>query len=142
MHLSTLFARIVNLLPSEIHYLNCNQYTESYPHVIVQYPENTTFNFSGKKIFSPKAERIIFVNDAINEKILIDESIIDSYCPFKVLLISGLNTIKCESLINNNLNNLNNILEKYSDKIFTFYEHAGYHNFSIERLVRILYFKN
>ncbi|MDG2196231.1 MAG: ADP-dependent glucokinase/phosphofructokinase, partial [SAR324 cluster bacterium] len=80
--------------------------------------------------------RIIFVNDTINENILIDNNIIDSYFPFKVLLISGLNTIKCEALINKNLNNLNNIFEKSSHKTFTFYEHAGYHNFKIERLVR------
>ena len=136
VYLSSYSQDIVNLLPSKIHYLNCSKYTESYPHIIVQYPENTTFNLSGKKIFSPKAERIIFVNDAINENILIDQNITDSYFPFKVLLISGLNTIKCDSLINKNLNNLNNIIGKSSGKTFTFYEHAGYHNLRIERLVR------
>ena len=136
VYLSSYSQDIVNLLPSKIHYLNCSKYTESYPHIIIQYPENTTFNLSGKKIFSPKAERIIFVNDAINENILIDQNITDSYFPFKVLLISGLNTIKCDSLIKKNLNNLNNIIRKSSDKTFTFYEHAGYHNLRIERLVR------
>ena len=83
VYLSSYSQDIVNLLPSKIHYLNCSKYTESYPHIIVQYPENTTFNLSGKKIFSPKAERIIFVNDAINENILIDQNITDSYFPLK-----------------------------------------------------------
>ena len=141
VHLSTFNYEVKKIMPDHFNYVFSNLNKKLYPHLIIQYPSNYDLQLK-KNISTNKPERLIFVNDPINENLRINKDIFKRINKCKIFLYSGLNCVKsCEYLdelfpiIQSNLN-------KMPQNSFSYYEDACYHSKKIAKKVRNYFFNN
>ena len=136
VHLSTYNDVIKKIIPQNFNYIFPNIEQNLYPHLIVQYPANLKLELKNNNITSKKSDRLIFVNDPINENIKINQDIFKNINRCKIFLFSGLNCIKNNEIVNKLLSMIKDNFHKIPINCFSYYEDSNYHSNTIAKKVR------
>ncbi|MFC7375419.1 ADP-dependent glucokinase/phosphofructokinase [Brachybacterium sp. GCM10030268] len=97
------------------------------PHLIVQYPQHMRVRLMGGSIHTSHANRVILVNDPVSELTPLHDGLADWLRPGGVFVISGLNSIRNEQILEDRLRALRGILEQAPVGLRVMYEDADYH---------------
>ena len=142
VHLSTYNDLIKKIIPQNFNYIFPNIEQNLYPHLIVQYPANLKLELKNNNITSKKSDRLIFVNDPINENIKINQDIFKNINRCKIFLFSGLNCIKNNEIVNKLLSMIKGNFHKIPKNSFSYYEDSNYHSNTIAKKVRNFFYNN
>lgn len=97
------------------------------PHLIVQYPEGLRMQLRGGTLEAAHSNRVILVNDPISEVTPLHDSLPGWLRPGGVLVLSGLNSIRDEQILEDRIRQLRHILDDAPAGLRIFYEDADYH---------------
>lgn len=97
------------------------------PHLIVQYPEGLRVRLRDGVIEAKHSNRVILVNDPVSEGTPLHDALPSWLDPGGVLVLSGLNSIRDEEILESRLGTLRGILDGAPSGLRVFYEDADYH---------------
>lgn len=97
------------------------------PHLIVQYPVGLRVKLRGGVLEAAHSNRVILVNDPISEVTPLHGTLPGWLQPGGVLVLSGLNSIRDEQVLEDRLRQLRQILEEAPAGVRVFYEDSDYH---------------
>ena len=126
---------IETLLPSNIKYIKGIQDDQCYPHVIVQFPSKHTIMLEDEIFITASTNRIIYVNDFNNANLILTNELKTAVKRAKILLLSGLNAIQDEHLLDRRLKVLKEFLDMNQNRALTYFEDACYHKPSFNIIV-------
>jgi len=97
------------------------------PHLIVQYPAGTAVRVGDQVVVAPTPNRVIFAHDEPNEELLIPDEFPALVAGASVVLLSSLNAIRDEALLDRRLDQLRAALRGAAPDATVIWEDAGYH---------------
>jgi len=97
------------------------------PHLIVQYPAGASVRVGDQMVVAPAPNRVIFAHDEPNEELLIPDEFPDLVAGASVILLSSLNAIRDEALLDRRLDQLCAALRGAAPDASVIWEDAGYH---------------
>lgn len=100
---------------------------EYVPHLIVQYPEGLRVKLRDGTLVAAHSNRVILVHDPVSELTPLHDSLPQWLQPGGVLVLSGLNSIRDEQILNARLRTLRDTLEDAPAGLRVFYEDSDYH---------------
>lgn len=136
VHLSYLDEQLRQLLPEDLGHLVGNRAEPSYPHLIVQYPMGATVRTRHLHLEAPAANRIIFVNDPANERLILSPLLKRAVAESQVFLISGMNAMRDPRQVCARLRYVEECVEPAPRPRLVVYEDAGFHEPEVANLVR------
>ena len=128
LHLVTINDHVRSLIPSDSPYVCSSAADSSYPHLIVQFRQNTRIDAGDIQILSKRANRIIYHDDRDNISMLLNEEFSRLITDAKVLLISGFNAMHDRTLLLQRLDSLLRIMQCLPHDALVFYEDAGFYD--------------
>lgn len=97
------------------------------PHLIVQYPDEMQVRLRDGILVAEHANRVILVNDPVSEVTPLHDALPEWLKPGGVLVLSGLNSIRDEQILQARLQTLREVLDDAPGGLRVFYEDADYH---------------
>ncbi len=129
VHLTSTSEEVRRLLPREVSAVSSAQRDSVDPHVIVQYPEGAGVRLvDGAEVRSRRPNRVILVNDEPNELMRLSPDLRAELAQASAFLISGFNTMKSASLLEDRLNELREMMGALPAGTPVVYEDAGFHD--------------
>ncbi|MCB0163872.1 MAG: hypothetical protein KDI79_06595 [Anaerolineae bacterium] len=135
LHLVTLNDHVRRLIPPDGPYVYSNTQDSLYPHLIVQFGQNTRVQAGDIDICTSHPNRIIYHNDTDNISMNLNEDFADLIAEAKVLLISGFNAMQSETLLTDRLASLSRIMAKLRQDTVVYCEDAGFFDPSFSQLI-------
>jgi ADP-dependent phosphofructokinase/glucokinase len=135
LHLVTINDDIRRLIPHDSPYVCSNTKDSLHPHLIVQFDKNTSVKAGDIDICASQANRIIYHNDDDNIIMHLNEDFSNLITEAKVLLLSGFNAMKSETLLADRLESLARIMAKLPPDALIYYEDAGYYEPRFRQLI-------
>ncbi len=135
LHLVTINDHVRRLIPPDSPYVCSNTVESSYPHLIVQFGQDTCVSAGDVDIRTSRANRIIYHNDLDNISMALSDALPALCANAKVLLISGFNAMQSEELLQKRLATLLPVLKDLPQDARVFCEDAGYYNPTFSRLI-------
>lgn len=136
LHLVTLNDHVRRLIPQDSPYVCSNDEENLYPHLIVQFGENTRVQAGDIDICTSQANRIIYHSDVDNIRMSLNEDFASLITEARILLISGFNAMQSEALLRERLDSLIRIMKSLPDDALVFYEEAGFYE---SRFCQLIY---
>lgn len=136
VHLVSIDDTVRRLLPQTVSVLCSAEHDSLDPHLIVQFPAGTTVTLADGEVTSPRANRIIYVNDPPNRELRLAEALGDAYASADVVLLSGFNVMQDEDLLKDRLRTLKRQLARVPAHALVYFEDADYHVPGMAGLVR------
>lgn len=127
LHLVTVNDHVRQLIPQDSLYVCSNTQDSLHPHLIVQFGQDTPVKSGDINIRPSQANRIIYHNDADNIAMNLNEDFSNLITEARILLVSGFNAMKSETLLINRLESLLRIMAKLPKDALVFYEEAGFY---------------
>ncbi|WP_193106133.1 ADP-dependent glucokinase/phosphofructokinase [Brachybacterium sp. FME24] len=100
---------------------------EYVPHLIVQYPAGLRVQLRDGTLVAAHSNRVILVHDPVSELTPLHDSLPQWLQPGGVLVLSGLNSIRDEQILNARLRALRDTLDDAPAGLRVFYEDSDYH---------------
>ena len=97
------------------------------PHLIVQYPEGLQVQLRDGILVAEHSNRVILVNDPVSEQTPLHDAFAGWLQPGGVLVISGLNSIRDEHILEARLKTLRRVLDEAPVDLRVLHEDADYH---------------
>lgn len=97
------------------------------PHLIVQFPQGIRLRLLDGDIRAPHANRVILVHDPVSELTPLHEDLPQWLEPGGVLVVSGLNSIRSEQILEERLGALGTLIDQAPPGLRVLYEDAEYH---------------
>lgn len=135
LHLVTVNDHVRRLIPSDSPYVCSNTGDSAYPHLIIQFDQETRVRAGDIDLCTQRANRIIYHNDTDNITMKLNEDFADHLTTAKVLLISGFNAMQSRELLVDRLATLLRMLAKLPTDALVFYEDAGFYDPSFNGLI-------
>ena len=135
LHLVTLNDHVRRLIPPDGPYVYSNTQDSLYPHLIVQFGQDTCVQAGDIDICTDHPNRIIYHNDTDNISMNLNEDFADLIAEAKVLLISGFNAMQSETLLTDRLASLSRIMAKLRQDTVVYCEDAGFFDPSFSQLI-------
>ena len=135
LHLVTINDHVRSLIPPDSPYVCSNTVESSYPHLIVQFGQDTCVRAGDIDIRTSRANRIIYHNDLDNIAMALSDALPALCANAKVLLISGFNAMQDEDLLRKRLATLLPVLKDLPQDARVFCEDAGYYDPTFSRLI-------
>lgn len=123
------------LLPSSTNIISRGQDDTVYPHLIIQYPADCTIEVDDISLTTRRANRLIYVNDADNQNMKINENLGPALKDADIFLISGFNAIQEEKILDRALEDVLHASSFLSPHATLFYEDAGFHQERFNEIV-------
>ncbi len=136
LHLVTINDHVRRLLPQNSPYVCSNGEDSSYPHLIVQFMENTCVTAGDIDIRSSHANRLIYHCDTDNIAMNLNEDFADLITDAEVFLIAGFNAMQSEALLSQRLVSVQKMMASLPIGALVYYEDAGFYNPAFSRLIR------
>jgi ADP-dependent phosphofructokinase/glucokinase len=135
LHLVTTNEHVRRLIPQDSPYV-CSGKTDSlHPHLIVQFGAGARVAANDIDLCAPRANRIIYHDDADNVAMVLDESFGELLREAQVVLASGFNAMRSEELLIDRLGALRRILAHLPPGAEVFYEDAGFYNPAFHQVI-------
>ena len=109
---------------------------ELFPHLIFQFPEGAQVRSGSIAVHAPRANRVIYVHDPVNDNMAISPHLAELSSDARVFLISGLNAMRSGALLSERLAELSGVLASLPRDTIVFYEDAGFHDPALSGMVR------
>lgn len=97
------------------------------PHLIVQFPQGVRLRLVDGEITAPHANRVILVHDPVSELTPLHADLPSWLEPGGVLVISGLNSIRSQQILEERLDTLRALIDQAPNGLRVLYEDAEYH---------------
>lgn len=136
VHLVSMNDYFRQLLPAECGYISSANGDSVDPHLIVQYPAGASVRAGGLDLEAPRANRVIYVNDAPNRELVLSGELEKALGGASAFLISGMNSMQDERLVAERLATLRTMMAALPDSAFVYYEDAGFHRPALAAQVR------
>ncbi|HET7398353.1 MAG TPA: ADP-dependent glucokinase/phosphofructokinase [Intrasporangium sp.] len=136
VHLAFVDDEVLALLPPGAAYLVGDSDEASYPHLIVQYPAGARVRTDRLDLVAPRANRLIYVNDPANERLLLSDDLTTAVAGAAVFLVSGLNAIRTGAQLRDRLDRIEASVAAARPDSLVCYEDAGYHEPELAAVVR------
>jgi Archaeal ADP-dependent phosphofructokinase/glucokinase len=136
LHLVTINDDVRRLIPSDSPYVCSAKEDSCYPHFIVQYTKGTRIQASDVDICAARSNRIIYTHDEDNALMALDSGLKDMLTRAEVFLISGFNSMQDESLLQQRLLELVDMMVALPDDALVYYEDGGFHRPELSRMVQ------
>lgn len=105
------------------------------PHLIVQYPAHLRIRLRDGELEAPHSNRLIYVNDPVSEITPLHEQLSEWIAEDGIVTLSGFNSIRDESILEDRLRTLEAILDDAPAGLRILYEDADYHVHAFRRRV-------
>lgn len=135
LHLVTINDQVRSLLPPDCPYVCSNPADRSYPHLIVQYGQDTRVRAGDIDLHTNRPNRLIYHSDDANIIMNLNEGFADLVTEARVLLISGFNAMQDEALLTNRINSVLKIIQRLPKDALIYYEDAGFHEPRFSHLI-------
>lgn len=135
LHLVTVNDHVRRLLPPDSPYVCSNANDSAYPHLIIQFDQETSVRAGDIDLCTQRANRIIYHNDTDNIIMKLNEDFADLLTTAKVLLISGFNAMQNRELLADRLATILRMLAKLPTDALVFYEDASFYDPSFNGLI-------
>lgn len=135
LHLVTINDHVRGLIPQDSPYVCSNTKDSLYPHLIVQFGQETSVRAGDIELCTSRANRIIYHNDDDNISMNLNEDFSNLITDARIFLISGFNAMQSEELLTNRLESLLRIMEKLPEDVLVYYEDAGFYDPGFSKLV-------
>ena len=135
LHLATLNDDVRRLIPQDSPYVCSNTEDSLYPHLIVQFGQDTCVKAGDIDLCTHQANRIIYHNDIDNIIMNLNEDFANLITEAKVLLISGFNAMQSEALLSDRLASLSRIMTKLPQGALVYCEDAGFYEPRFSQLI-------
>jgi ADP-dependent phosphofructokinase/glucokinase len=136
LHLVSLNDVIRRLLPATCAYISSGGEDTFYPHLIVQYDQDLEVRALDIEIRAPFPNRLIYVNDPVNEALALSDELGCQLRAADIFLISGLNAIRDEAVLDQRLSALRAHMRRLPTEAMVFYEDAGFHEPAFSQRIR------
>jgi ADP-dependent phosphofructokinase/glucokinase len=136
VHLVTMNEHVERILPPDCRRFCSNTEASSYPHLIVQFQSGTRIDANDIHLETERSNRIIYTNDRDNALMRLHPDLPFLLENAKIFLISGFNTMRDITLLENRLNCLLDAMKKLPPEAIVFYEDAGFHEKSMSAIVQ------
>ena len=121
--------------PRDCPYVCSNPRDRSYPHLIVQFDQDTRVRAGDIDIRARQPNRLIYHCNAARISMDLNEDFADLITEAKVLLISGFNAVQCEQVLADRLARLKRILKRLPRAAAVFMEDGAYYDRSYRQLI-------
>lgn len=120
-------ADVHRLLPPLCRVVAASEADDLVPHLILQYPAGATITVGDRVLVAPAPNRVIFAHDVPNEELPIPEAFGALVRDATVVLVSSLNAIRDEALLDRRIAEIVAALRGAPGDAITIWEDAGYH---------------
>ena len=136
LHLVAMNSHVRKAIPRGCDWVCSAAREELHPHLILQFPEGAQVRSGSISIHAPRANRVIYVHDPVNDKMAISPHLEEMSSDARVFLVSGLNAMRSDALLSERLAELSGVLASLPQDTIVFYEDAGFHDPALSRMVR------
>jgi ADP-dependent phosphofructokinase/glucokinase len=136
LHLVSLNDVVRRLLPASCGYICSGRRDTLYPHLIVQYDQETQVRVGDLDIRAPFPNRLIYVNDPANEAMLLSDELGSLLRDAHVFLISGFNSVRDQRVLDQRLSTLRSHMRHLPPEAVVYYEDACFHEPAFSQRVR------
>ena len=136
LHLVTINDHVREQIPRDCPWVCSNGKDSSYPHLIVQFPEDARVQAGDIEIEATQANRVIYENDPDNLAMELDPHLASLATDARVFLVSGFNAMQSSALLADRLATLGEIVASLPADALVFYEDASYHKPALGAQVR------
>ncbi|MCL2489815.1 MAG: ADP-dependent glucokinase/phosphofructokinase [Propionibacteriaceae bacterium] len=137
LHLTCTNPTVRSLLPAGFDAVFSTTEERMFPHLIVQYPAGATIRLSdGHLVRADKANRLIYVHDDDNERMLIAPQLAAMVASARIVLVSGLNAMASAKLLGDRLLEIERALSMAAPGAVTVLEEAAYHDETLGQIAR------
>jgi ADP-specific Phosphofructokinase/Glucokinase conserved region len=127
LHLVSLNDHVRRLLPESCDYISSAREDTIYPHLIVQYDQDTRVQAGDIDVRAPFPNRLIYVNDPANASLALNEQLGSLLRDAGIFLISGFNTMRDQQLLDERLSTLRRHMQQLPPGALVYYEDAAFH---------------
>ena len=135
VHLVSISDEVRRLLPPSVRWVCSAQQDSLDPHVIVQYPRGVSVRVADGAVTASRPNRVILVNDAPNEHLLLSPELPRVLASARVVLISGFNAMKSVPELRLRMGELASALRSAPSEALVVYEDAGFHDDAMREVV-------
>jgi hypothetical protein len=136
LHLVSINDIVRRLLPADCDYICSDDADTLYPHLIVQYDQDTRVRAGDIDIRAPFPNRLIYVNDPANGAMLLSDELGALLRAARVFLISGLNAMRDQRELDRRLSTLRTHMRQLPADAVVYYEDAVFHEPALSHRVR------
>ena len=136
LHLVTMNDRLRDTIPRDCPWVCSDEEERFFPHLVFQFPKNARVRAGDISLRSPRANRIIYVNDPRNVEMKISPDLASLASDAEVLLISGLNAMRSSALLADRLETLVDLVRALPPGATVFQEEADFHDTGLGDQVR------
>jgi ADP-dependent phosphofructokinase/glucokinase len=136
LHLVSVNDVIRRMLPASCDYIASAQEDTFFPHLIAQYDQGLHVRAGDIDIRAPFPNRLIYVNDPVNEALMLADELGCRLRDAGVFLISGLNAIRHPGVLDQRLSTLRSHMRRLPPGAIVYYEDAGFHEPAFSRRIR------
>lgn len=127
LHLVSVEDVFRSLLPPDVAYICSGDGDSLNPHLIVQFPEGAQVRLGDEVIVAPRANRLIYVCDEPNARMVVDPTLGDLLESARVFLVSGFNAMVSESELRERISAMKAAITRLPADAVVVFEDAGYH---------------
>lgn len=127
LHLVSIDDHVRRLLPEACSYICSAPEDSTDPHLIVQFGSGDRVRAGNLDLEAPHPNRVIFTNDPPNTEMVLSDRLGEVLETAGIFLISGLNVIKDDSLLDDRLRELRQLLTQLPADSKVIYEDGGFH---------------
>jgi sugar/nucleoside kinase (ribokinase family) len=136
LHLVSTNDHVRRLLPESCDYISSARQDTLYPHIIVQYDQDTRVQVDDTDVRAPFPNRLIYVNDPANSSLALSEQLGSLLRDARIFLISGFNTMRDQGVLDERLSTLRRHMQQLPAGAFVYYEDAAFHRPTFRSSVR------
>jgi ADP-dependent phosphofructokinase/glucokinase len=136
LHLVSVNDIVRRLLPADCAYVCSDDRDTLYPHLIVQYDQDTRVRAGDIDIRAPFPNRLIYVNDPANGSMLLSDALGALLRTARVFLISGFNAMRERPALDRRLSTLRSHMRQLPAEAVVYYEDAVFHEPELSQRVR------
>ncbi len=136
LHLVAMNSHVRKAIPGGCDWVCSAAREELHPHLIFQFPKYARVRSGSTSIHAPRANRVIYVHDPVNDSMAISPHLEALSSDARVFLVSGLNAMRSDALLSERLTELSGVLASLPQNTIVFYEDAGFHDPALSRMVR------
>jgi ADP-dependent phosphofructokinase/glucokinase len=136
LHLVSINDVVRRLLPADSDYVCSDDKDTFNPNTIVQYAQDLQVRAGDINVRAPFPNRLIYANDPSNSSMLLSPELGALLLGARLFLISGLNSIRDQQLLDRRLSSLQDHMRQLPAEAVVYYEDAGFHAPAFSRRVR------
>ena len=136
VHLAFDGDEVRRLLPPGTQVLLPAEDSASHPHLVVQYPVGARVLTDRLDLTATRANRLIYVNDPANERLLLSPDLRRAVARSQVLLVSGLNAMRDLGQLRDRLTAIERAVRGREADGFVMYEDGGFHESAFAAVAR------